>query len=266
MGIAFPKSRLSASMWASVSAALAAAAAAFAGLYPQLDSGKLRLLLMVTAAAFAAPLVGWALRAPTRSKAVARTVGVAMVLGVAASVPPALVLLLPEAGIGAVIYGVAVFGGVLGASTGFAYGAPLALLVALTSRRISDGSHDATDRAQRASGVWLALVSAFAALVSTSLAGSGEYGVVPTVFAAAVAMLGASWAILAQRRLARRAAWLARVRLGHEPRFRIRALDERDDLAALPRLSSHGDVVEMVPDHDTTAYRATAIGSAVAVV
>ncbi|HEY8078525.1 MAG TPA: hypothetical protein VIF62_30555, partial [Labilithrix sp.] len=74
------------------------------------------------------------------------------------------------------------------------------------------------------------------------------------------------WATVAHRRLARRAAWLARVREGREPGFRLRAPDAHDDLAALPRLSSIGAVVEMVPEREATAYRATAVGSAVALV
>jgi hypothetical protein len=259
--VGFPYSRLSATMWASLLGAAGAGTAAFAGLYPQLDDGKLRPLLAVTSAFFAAPLVAWASRARSRSAAVGRMLGVACVLGVAAAVPPALVLLLFDGGLGAVIFGMLFFGVILGAPTGLAYGALLAGPAAMAHGK--DGSHAATDRVQRACGVWLACVSALAAVASLGLSGRDAYGAAPTVASGAMVLVALACTGVAHRRLRRREAWIARVREGREPGFRIRVADVRDELRTLPRLESGDTVVELVAE-ETTAYRAAAVGTAVA--
>ena len=84
----------------------------------------------------------------------------------------------------------------------------------------------------------------------------------------AAGLLAFSVLVRASVRARRRAAWLDRVRKGDEPDLRVRPLDLRDPVAALPRLGVGNTVVEWCPAvPDTSAYRQhTVLGTAVAVI
>ncbi len=268
---------LSARLWLALVAGLGCAVGASAGLYPRFDQGELRLVLMVITAPFAAGVVAAGLGAPTAARAVLRTLLCAALLGVAATILPAAILTRSQH----IDFGVACFfGAVCGSITGIMYGLPLALLCALGHRHVRAGTHEATDRAAVAGGVWLLSVAPIGLAGTWLLDGPKmDYAlgrmVDPPGFPSAIACGAALCAVLlivrGAVRLRTRASWIARVRSGLEPSFRLRPLEGRDRADTLPRLGEGLTVVEWLPEQvdDTTArtaYRVTATGRAIAIV
>jgi hypothetical protein len=254
-------SKISATMWVGLAGSVGAGTAAFAGLYPQLDDGKLRLLLAAIAAFLGGPLAAWASRARSWGHVTGRLLGVAAVLGIAATVPPAIALLGFAASPLAVLYGVLIFGVVLGAPTGMSYGVPLAIIASIGRRHAADESHTGTDRAQRAAGIFMIVIGTFSAGVAPRL--NTEW-TLPFVVSLVVVASGIVIAVRAQLRVRERAGFVWRVTSGLEPGFRLRAIDPHDDLGSLPRLAGGEMVIEQVSG--STAYRSTALGTPVAVV
>ncbi|MBX3191940.1 MAG: hypothetical protein KF819_33425 [Labilithrix sp.] len=273
------RSRLSARMWAALAAGAGSAACAYAGLYPQFDGGSLRVVLALTSAPFAAAVVATSLSAASRGGAFARAIFLSVILGVASTILPAAILTYDGGSARGQFVGAAVLGVVFGAPTGAIYGIPLGTLAALTHRHVHAWTDEATDRAARIAGIWLAVLSVGAFFASNALAEKLAFEMTNSaiaVFATLSAIVVAVAVIVAASlRLRARARWIARVRSGLEPAFRIRPVDMRDRLHALPRLtagpSSHVEqaVVEWLPDGlepAASAYRMTANGTAVAIV
>lgn len=269
-------SRVEASVWAAVAAGLPVSLAAFAGLYPQFDGGRLRLLLAATTGPAAAAIVTTALRGRRAPSAAAvRTLGMAAVGGVACTVLPAAALSF-DGGAGTFLLA-CTFGVFFGSITGLVYGAPLALLAGIMARHARAGCSDGDDRAARVAGLWSA--AAGVAVLAWVLGGLERRGLslglelhalaVPA--AASLLVVGALVAAAAHARVARRARWLARVERGLEPALRLRPWCPSDEDLALPRvrpLAAHVPprVLEWHPDPSGSTYRARAEGVPVAVV
>lgn len=269
--------RVSARLHLALAAGLGAGVCGYAGLYPQFDEGALRLVLGLICAPFAAAVVAASLSAKSALGAMGRAVGLAAILGMAAVVLPA--AMLSKHGSGEFFAG-CVFGAFLGAPTGALYGLPLGLLAAAGWRHGQAGTHDATDRAARLAGLWLVAVSLLGVL-GTLLLDTAKMDWVdstmiqpsrlPVWVASAAALGGATVAIRALLTARRRSAWLTRLRAGLEPTFRVRAIDVRDPVAALPRITDGAsfEVLEWCPDdleNAGAAYRVAAHGVAVALV
>lgn len=281
--------RLSARLWMVLAAGVGCGVCAYAGLYPRFDDGKLRIVVALTCAPFAAAVVGAALGARDGAKAFGRAVLFAAILGMAATIVPAAIL---ARGSDQFVFG-CVFGAFFGAITGALYGLPLAVMCAVGHRHVRAATHEATDRAARASGVWLfvvAVIGLAGTLVldvptvdypsETAIAVAPS--IVPVVVACAAGLAAVGVVVRAIMRISRRAAWIGRVRSGLEPAFRLRAADPRDRMDGLPRLGDFrepasrepndlGDdatVVEWCPEETSadTAYRIAAAGTAVALV
>lgn len=268
---------LSARLWAAIAAGIGGAACAYAGLYPQFDHGALRVVIALTCVPFAAAVVAAALSARSAAKAFARAIGLAAILGVASTMVPAAVLThwRPSE-----FFAAAFFGAFFGAPTGLLYGLPLATLAACAWRHVHAPSRESSDRGARVASLWLVAVCGLA-LAATSMmdAPTLDYATDTMVeaprgpsFVAAGALL-ASIAVLvwSTLRLRKRTSWIARVRDGLEPAFRLRPMHARDGIHALPRLGHGTTVVEWLADEDTKvatghAYRTAACGVAVAVV
>jgi hypothetical protein len=269
-------SPLSARLWLALAAGAGSAACAYAGLYPQFDEGKLRVVLALTSAPFAAAVVAHALSARTAARAFGSTVLVAALLGVASTLVPAAILTWNRSN---EFFIACFFGLFFGAGTGIAYGVPLAILSALGHRHLHARAHDGTDRAARVAGIWLLLVAAIG-VAGTSVLDQPkmDYATdtmmpaspLPALVASAAALLGTLVILVASLRLRRRAAWVARVRAGLEPRYRLRPVDLRDPIELLPRLGNGITVVEFfasdVSESAAGAYRTAAAGMAVAIV
>jgi hypothetical protein len=271
--------RLSARLWLALAAALGCGVCAYAGLYPRFDEGKLRLVLALSCAPFAAAVVAAAMGARSAEAALVRAVMLSSVLGVAATILPA--AMLSRHGSGEFV-GACMFGAFFGAPTGALYGLPLGALCALGFRHLNAQTHEATDRAARVGGVWLVVVSLVGAAGTLALdAAKMDWATetttapsrLPLVVALAGVLAGAFVIARPMVRMRRRSAWLARVRAGLEPTFRVRAVEVRDRVDALPRISVGADVevVEWCPDElggvtSGAAYRAAAVGTAVALV
>ena len=273
-------SPISARVWLALAAGAGSSVCAYAGLYPQFDEGSLRLVIALTSAPFAAAVVAYALSVRSAMRAFGTTILVAALLGIASTMIPAAILTrdYPSAFVMAWVYGV-----FFGAGTGVVYGIPLAILAALGHRHVRRATHDSTDRAARLAGLWL-VVLAVVGIIGTSVfdpstRGLEEEGVIPAsplaalpaLVGCAAAITGALAALVATIRIYRRRSWVARVRSGLEPKFRVRAMDERDRIGDLPRLGNGGTVVEVVLEEPLgsaagSAYRVSATGTAVAIV
>lgn len=265
--------RLSARVWLALAAGVGCAVCAYAGLYPPFDDGKLRLVLALTSAPFGAAVVAAGLSARTASRAFGLTIVLAAVLGMASIMIPAAILMKDEHASYFVACG---FGFFFGAPTGALYGIPLAILVACGHRHVRAQTHESTDHAARVAGTGLSLLALVALLAAVGLAHSTTSyaeGVtleippssVPAIVAV-VAILGSMFMLShGVFRLRGREAWLARVRAGLEPAFRLRPAEPRDGVERLPRVGDGVTVVEWLAD-DTTAYRMSATGIAIAVI
>lgn len=253
-------SRVSGTMWVVRAAAAGAGTLVVCGLYPRFDDGKLRILVALTTTVFAAAIGAYAVRAPNAASAVGRAIGMSALLGVANTILPAAILCDRFEQ----FVGMCVLGFFFGAPTGALYGVPMGVLVGYGHRHVREGTANATDRAARVAGTWAAAM-AFVALVGSFAL---DEVVVPRLVAALVTILGVGVALRASLALRRRNAWIARVREGTEPRYRIRAPDLRDDLRAVPRLAEGDAVIELVPEAEETlsVYRFQAVGTPVAIV
>jgi hypothetical protein len=264
-------------LWLALAAGLGCAVCAYAGLYPQFDDGKLRLVLGLTSAPFAAAVVAYALSARTAARAFGSTVLVAAILGVASTVVPAVVLTWDHH---EQLFFACFFGIPCGAATGVVYGLPLAVLSSLGHRHVRAQTHEGTDRATRLAGAWLVVVAAIG-IAGTRILDQPttpydtdtptQPSPLPALAGCAAVLAGALSILLGSLRASRRAAWLTRVRSGLEPRFRLRPIDARDRVDALPRLGNGVTVVELRADAVSvttagSAYRVSATGSALAIV
>jgi hypothetical protein len=269
--------RVSARLWLALAAGAGCAVCAYAGLYPRFDDGALRLVLAITSAPFAAAVVAAALSAKTAATAFGRALMLAVLLGVASTIVPAALLSRNHP---SEFFVACLFGSVFGAVTGAFYGVPLGILAALGHRSVRAQTHAATDRAACVAGIWGSIV-ALLGLTGTYLLDQPrmDYATdamitpspMPAFAAGAAALAGVIVVVCAVRRMRRRHAWIARVRSGLEPAFRVRHADLRDPIDALPRLGDGSTVVEFVADaaSETTAgaaYRVAASGVAVAIV
>jgi hypothetical protein len=248
-------------MWVALGAAVGTGALVVDGLYPRFDEGKLRVVIALTSAVFAAAVAAFAVRAPSSGGAAGRAIGMSALLGVANTILPAAILGGDRFGEFA---GMCVVGVFFGAPTGALYGVPLAVLVGFGHRHVRAGSANGTDQAARIAGLWSAAMGAGALAGSILLDDSSP----PRLLAALVAAVGLAVWLRASRALRQRNAWIARVREGAEPRYRIRSPDLRDDLRAVPRLAEGDAVVELVPEAEETVsvYRFPAVGTPVAIV
>jgi hypothetical protein len=269
----FAEPRVSARLSLALAAALGCGVCAYAGLYPRFDDGALRGLLAATSAPFAAAVVASALSAPSAARAFGRALVFAGLLGAASIILPAAVLSRHDGG---QFFAACTFGAILGAITGMLYGFPLAILASVGHAHVRARTHDATDRAARVSGIWLALVG-LVGIAGTRVLDAPKLdwetqamtypSAFPTVLACSAIAVSLVAIVTASMRLRRRGAWLDRVRAGLEPAFRMRVVDPRDPVAALPRLGEGETVVELVLDETSGgAYRVAASGTAVALV
>lgn len=252
---------------------LGCAVTACAGLYPQFDGGGLRLVLALTSLPFGAAVMAAALAAKTGVGALARALFLAAVLGVASTVLPGLFLAKGDL---AVYPLVLMFGVFFGAPTGAAYGVPVGVLAGLSHRHHRAASHDGTDRAARAASLWLACIATLAFGGGLALAASAApqpfddvdiaRALAPLVPAVLALLAAVAVGVRAHLRIARRTAWLERVRQGKEPAFRVRVSEPREDVSELPRLGDGESVIEWVPEGhlETSAYRRPAEGVPVA--
>ena len=265
--------RVSARLWLALGAGLGCGVCAYAGLYPRFDDGALRVLLAATSAPFAAAVVASALSAPSATRAFGRALVFAALLGAASIIIPAAILTRQHSG---EFFAACSFGAVLGAITGILYGFPLAILASVGHPHVKARTHDATDRAARVAGIWLAVVSVVG-ITGTSLLDPPKLdwdtklttypSTFPVVLACAAIVVALGAIVSASMRLHRRGAWLERVRAGLEPAFRMRVVDARDPVAVLPRFGEGETVVELVVDETSgAAYRVAAVGTAVALV
>lgn len=268
----FATPRLSARAWLALAAGIGCGVCGYAGLYPRFDEGALRLILGATSAPFAAAVVAYSLSARSASRAFGRALLLSGLLGAASIVIPAAVL----THLGNDFVGACLFGSFFGAVTGVLYGVPLAILASKGHQHLQTSTHDATDRAARVAGVWLAVLALVALLTTRGLDRPVEDyathamtypSTLPTIVACLAALAGIGAVALATLRLKRRRAFIERVRLGLEPAFRMRVADPRDPIAALPRLGDGATVIEVVLDEASgSAYRVSAAGTAVALV
>ena len=256
-----------------MAAGIGAGVCAYAGLYPRFDGGALRAILALTSVPFAAAVVASSLSAPTDGHAFGRALGYATLLGTASTIIPAAILTRH----GSDEFVIAcIFGGFFGAITGALYGLPLAVLSAAGQRHVRAHTHESTDLAARAGGIWLLVVSLLGLAATHVLDDPGTtYGGevlsapagLPPVIAGLGALGGLALIVRSTLRLRRRNAWIERVRAGHEPAFRARVVDVRDQVEALPRLAQGATVVELVVDETSgAAYRVAAYGTAVALI
>jgi len=264
--------RLSARAWLVLGGALGCSAVAYAGVYPRVEGGTFRHLVALVTLPFAGAVTAAALSAPTRGAAFWRAMGLACLLGIAAALGPGFILVRGEISTFPALF---VFAVILGAPSGLAYGVPLGALVAAGHAGHAERSHEGVDRAARVAGAWAALSAAaafaFACVVDVNGARIREDEIdvhVTASMAAAVAVfvVGATVAFVAQLRIARRAAWMARVHAGAEPFLRARPLAGADDAAALVRVAAGDTIVEWCPDSDASAYRAPAARTPLAII
>jgi hypothetical protein len=270
-------SPVSARLWLALAAGLGCAVCAYAGLYPQFDGGKLRLVLALTSAPFAAAVVAYASSARTAARAFGATLLVAGLLGIASTIVPAMILTWRQPN---ELFIALFFGLFFGAGTGLVYGLPLAVLASLGHRHVHAQTHEGTDRAARIAGIWLFALAALG-IAATSILGRPTMddatdtlmpaSPIPALAASAASLVGALSVLVASLRLRRRAAWIARVRSGLEPRYRLRPVDLRDPVDELPRLGSGVTILEFRADDVAvgaggSAYRVSATGTAVAIV
>lgn len=269
----FAEPRVSARLWIALAAGVGASVCAYAGLYPRFDGGALRAVIALTSLPFAAAVVASSLSAPTDGRAFGRALGYSTILGTASTIIPAAIL--TRQGSDEFVTA-CIFGGFFGAVTGALYGLPLAVLSAAGQRHVRAETHESTDLAARAGGIWLFFVSLIG-LVATHLLddpGSSYSGEVlsapaglPAVIAGVGALGGLALIVRSTLRLRQRNAWIERVRSGLEPAFRTRVVDVRDQVEGLPRLEQGATVVELVVDETSgAAYRVAAHGTAVALV
>lgn len=291
-------SRWSARFWLSLAAAVGCAACAYAGLYPRFDDGNLRIVLALTSAPFAAAVTATALGARTPARAFGAAVLLAAIMGIASVILPALIMSREHSGD---FFVSAFFGGFFGAPTGALYGIPIAILVTVGHPHVLAGTHESTDRASVAGGIWLFFVALIAFATTSTFDGPKMDWATSTLTPASclpaiVASLSVGASVVATvrglSRLRRRTAWIGRVRSGLEPAFRLRPVELRDRLDGLPRIgvpyssvpesADPVTVLEWLPEAVAaaappdaaayrtpcadTAYRTNAAGTAVAVV
>jgi hypothetical protein len=274
--------RFSARLWLALAAGLGAGVCGYAGLYPRFDDGELRIALALTSVPFGAGVVAAASSARTPGRAFGLALLFATLLGMGSVVVPAAILTHRNAG---ELVFACVFGAFFGAPTGACYGIPLALLANLGHDHVQAQTHEATDRAARIAGIWLFFIG-LVALAGTLALDRGRAAVdsgsfefpgaraplhLPAYLACAASFTGIVVAAVASLRIHRRSSWIARVRSGLEPAFRLRAADARDRIEGLPRLGRGATVVEYVADETSpatagTAYRVAAVGIPIAVV
>jgi hypothetical protein len=261
-------------MWVAVIVGIGCAMCAYAGLYPRFDNGELRLLVAATAGPFGAAVAAFALAAKTWGRAFWRALAMSALLGVACTVLPGVCIAKDDTNALGIV---ALFGFFFGGPTGAIYGLPIAVLVAMTHKSVVDGSQQSNDRASRLAGVWLALGALFAGFCTWELdVKQGLSGLGPDTLASYVPFMVAGFAFVmglvvmarATSRIDRRARWIERVRSGGDRAFRVRPISASDDVDALPRLGPDPKlVIEWCGAPDpTTAYRAPAEGTAVALV
>jgi len=265
--------RLSARAWLALAAGLGCGVWAYAGLYPRFDDGALRLILGLTSVPFGAAVVAATVGAKDTPRAFWAAIGWAVLLGAASTIIPA--AFLSGSDFGGFLAACAM-GAFFGAFTGVFYGLPLGILAAVGNAHVRASTHDATDRAAHASGVWLGFV-ALIGLLGTQLLDQPRVlyrteemtqpSSAPSIVAVFAVALAIAFVVHASLRMKRRRAWIDRVRAGLEPSFRTRVVDLRDPVEVLPRLSEGHTVIELVlDDRAGSAYRAAATGTAVAVV
>lgn len=227
------------------------------GLYPRLDDGALAPLVGVCAAVLGSLGMHASLGATNAGGAAVRALLLSILLGTMTAIIPGLVL--AEGRVESLPL-IVMFAGILGAPTGFVYGAPLAILARLAQPLTQDTSQDAADRLKWISAIWLGLVSAMGAcllgLVGEGISTAGLVALGSVPFAVGVGAV-------ARLRLRARAAWTERVRVGLEPAFRIRVATALDPVDALPCVAEGSSVVEWVGEA-AEPYRAPAVGVALA--
>lgn len=269
-------SPISARLWLALAAGAGSAVCAYAGLYPRFDGGSLRVVIGLTSAPFAAAVVAHALSRQSAVRAFGTTLVVSAVLGIASTMIPAAIITWNHSNEFVIA---CFFGAFFGAGTGVVYGIPLAILAAFGHRHVHAETHEATDRASRIAGTWLVFLAVIG-VAGTCLLDEPTFDPMtetmskaspaPALLGCAALLAGALAVTVASMRLRRRKAWLARVRSGLEPRFRLRPIDLRDRIDGLPRLSNGITVVELLasegPDGSGSAYRTAATGTAVAIV
>lgn len=261
-----------------LAAGLGCALGGLAGGYPRFDDSLvLRIVVALSAGVFGAGVLRIGLAARSRGEAFARSLGLSVVGGVAATIAPAAILALQKGEMSIFLLGI-LFGTFFGAPTGFFYGIFLAVLTAMTFRDVAAKTEEGFDGAVMKASIWLVVPAVLSSLV-TLFYDMPRYDIAPyehgsllvsaplSALASLAAMAAAFVAMMiAEHRLVKRRAWLASVREGHAPTYRLRALDPNDDTQDLPMLSEGRTVLEWVPQLDVSAYRDAPLGIPVALV
>jgi hypothetical protein len=241
-----------------VGGALVVAAAAFGGLYPQFDDGKLRVLLGFSTGTLACVALHVALRAPSRLAGMGCVVGLSMLFGIVNSIVPGIILTKGDELVFALV-----FGAVFGIPTGLLYGLSLAALVGLVHEPLRGTSLDADDRTRARLGGWAAILGVLVILIASSFAQTMYVlgATAPLVF------VGLALLVRHARRIRARRSWTKRVRAGLDPVLRVRGMAPTDP-AGLPRFGDGQSVVvvEWVPSAADGLYRTAAGGVPLAVV
>jgi hypothetical protein len=225
-------------------------------MYPRFDDGNLRIVLAATSAPFAAAVIAASVGARTPARAFGASVLFAALLGIASIMIPAAILSHDHSN---EFFVACFFGSFFGAPTGALYGIPLAILAALGHTHVRAATHEATDRGARLAGGWLLAIGLLAAMSARLLdepkmdwatSTSIPVSPVPIYIALAASVAGLALVSRSIYRLTARANWIARVREGLEPEFRIRAIDTSDRLEGLPRLGANVRVADEQPSSD----------------
>lgn len=251
---AFVPSHVRASRFAPESVAVATAGALVAslgaaGLYPQMDDGKLRWFVGAAAGTLAMLIVRKAARARTSFHAAVHALVLSAVLGTVLAWTCGMVIFGGRDVEGA--FALALFAVPFGGIPGAVYGLPLVVIAATARAGRLAGAADAFARARRSAGLTIALAS----LPGLFPALHGTEGILYGLLLGTV-VLGALLAGEAQIEILRRGAWVRRVRRGDEPFVVVRPRRPGDTVDDLPRLTGEAEILELAPD--VGAYRANA--------
>ncbi len=258
------KAKLRAAVYASVAAV--SSAAALVGAYPfstdrETSPGYYTLVLSTPALAMLAMRVVMSRKGASPGRAVGSLVALATLFGVINAVFGAVALAV-AAGNPAMLVIATFFAVLFGAPTGIVYGLAMSPLAGAAAAWMPRKELDADERLLFACAAWVG-VAALGLVGATAALGLGVLAVASAI---TLTVLGVALAAVGAARRASRARWIARVRSGLEPRFRVRvassiepASEPSDELIKL-RVGEDEpeELLEWLPDTVGGAYRAGA--------
>jgi hypothetical protein len=255
------KAKLRAAVYASVAAV--SLAASIVGAYPfstdrDTSPGYYVLLLSTPALAVLAMRVVMSRRGASPGRAAASLVALATLFGVINAVFGAVALAV-AAGNPAMLVIATFFALFFGAPTGVAYGLAMSPLAGAAAAWIPRRELDAAERLLFVCAAWVITAAAGLGVATAVL----EMGVSALASTGALLALGVGLGSVGAARRARRARWIARVRRGLEPGFRVRVASAVDAPAesesGLIKLRvGEGEpeaLLEWLPDVASSAYR-----------